>query len=72
MKIKTNWTKIARNAGGVFIGFRLHFPYFIWDGESFCGRQPTMIEFTEIHGSFGFLLWEWKFSVQYNHKPIKD
>ena len=72
MKIKTNWTKIARDAGEVFIGFRLHFPCPIWDGESFCDHQATMTEFTEIRGSFGFLLWEWKFSVQYDHKSIKD
>jgi hypothetical protein len=70
------FTRCARYAGGLFLGFKIHYPTRIWDGP-----------YTDIHGAerndvsnmtwdsigceIGFLFWELRFYIDYNHKPLE-
>ena len=53
--------RIARRSGGLFLGAKLHFP------GTFC-EEVGPLRWTAIWVSFGLLLWQLEFSLDYNHR----
>lgn len=58
MKIESSFCRIARNAGGLFLGLRLHFPV------SVVG-DFVPVRWTNVTGYVGLLFWEWRVAVNY-------
>lgn len=66
--------RIARRKGGLFLGFRIHFPVSVWDGmdEPEIDHKATNTMYQSIWVNIGLLIWEVGFHIDYNIKPINE
>lgn len=58
-RIETQWRKIARNGGGLFIGIRWHFPVNLVS-------ENGAISWTQQTISVGFVFWQFDVDFNYN------
>jgi len=77
MRIKiSDFQLVARRAGGLFIGVRLHFPINIVDID--CGEPaiddhvPTNMRYTMMWANIGLLFWQFSVEFHYNIRPVKS
>jgi len=67
VSIAFHWKRIARRAGGLFLGVRLHFPVSFRTTSCF----PT-IHWREVPITVGFLFWELDIEVKWGHHVEED
>lgn len=62
--------RIARKAGGLSAGARLHFPVSIWDGKCSDNPNGTGTTWQSVRFAFDIIAWSFSFCIEYRIERI--